>query len=224
LTKVKASISALLATDAEFAAGTATDKAATVKQVADALSNLSIAGKFVGSAATFAALPAGSSVKNGDWAALTDDDGANESGIYVKGASGYSFVADITSINEIEALIATDAEFADSLAPEKLVTMAQVKAALSDLQTKANRGGAHIGTFTAVPAWKDTPADYTTDTGNPISPKDFFFVVESGVSKMYVYEYDATADDMVFVLKSSALLDDLTAISAAEAQADWDAA
>lgn len=60
-----------------------------------------ITGQFVGSSTTIAGMPTvdalGDPVSNGDWAALTTDDGPNERGIYVWDGATWQFVM---SINE----------------------------------------------------------------------------------------------------------------------------
>ena len=109
--------------------------AATTQQIEQAKTDLraelgSITGVFKGSFTAFNLMPA-TGVKNGDWAVLTKDDATDtanvrESGIYVKGVAGWSFVADITGINELDALIASDPEFLAGQATDKVPSVAQV--------------------------------------------------------------------------------------------------
>jgi hypothetical protein len=112
--------------------------AATTQQIEQAKTDLrsefgSITGTFKGSFTTYALMPSGTGIKNGDWAVLTEDDATDtsnfhESGIYVKGAAGWSFVADITGINELNAIIATDPEFLSGLPTDKVPNVAQLTA------------------------------------------------------------------------------------------------
>lgn len=111
-----------------------------------------ITGSFKGSYDTMAAMGA-ITAKNGDWAVLTADDGSNESGIYVKGASGFSFVADITNINELNALLATDAEFAAGTATDKAATVKQIADAIAG---KANVNGDATKLFEVLDAEEGT--------------------------------------------------------------------
>lgn len=90
----------------------------------------SITGVFKGSVALFADLAA-ITAKNGDWAVLKADDGANESGIYVKGSAGWSYVADITTIDEVQAILASDAVFSAGTATDKTATVKQIADALA---------------------------------------------------------------------------------------------
>lgn len=62
-----------------------------------------IAGEYLGSAATFAALPTPPNATAGDWAVLTADDGANDSGIYVYNGAVYSFVIGISDPFTLDA-------------------------------------------------------------------------------------------------------------------------
>ena len=92
----------------------------------------SITGHYAGSAATFAALPTttvdGTDVANGDWAILTDDDVANESGIYLTDGTAWTFSVDLTNFSEVVAeLVATDAEAVAGTATDKVPTVKQVK-------------------------------------------------------------------------------------------------
>ncbi len=88
------------------------------------MSSFSVTGAFKGGFSTVSEMP--SRAKNGDWAVLTTDDGSNESGIYVKGGGGWSFVADIASFDEVQALLATDDEFTIGTATQKAVTVKQL--------------------------------------------------------------------------------------------------
>ncbi|MBS9781480.1 MAG: hypothetical protein KGV56_03205 [Gammaproteobacteria bacterium] len=86
----------------------------------------SVTGAFKGGFDTVSSMPTGAGTKNGDWAVLKTDDGSNESGIYVKSASGWDFVSDITSFDEASALLATDTEFNAGTATDKAVTVKQL--------------------------------------------------------------------------------------------------
>lgn len=89
------------ATDLGSFLGTTISNSATVKtalqQLETALEAMTadISGQFLGSAATFVALPTPAEASNGDWAVLTSDDGGNTSGIYVYDGTNYSFVMEI---------------------------------------------------------------------------------------------------------------------------------
>ncbi len=96
-------------------------------------SSLSVTGVFKGGFATVSEMP--SRAKNGDWAVLTADDGSNESGIYVKGGGGWSFVADITSFDEVQALLATDDEFTTGTATQKAITVKQFNNIFAEIIT-----------------------------------------------------------------------------------------
>ena len=122
--------------------------ATTTQQIEQAKTDLrsefgSITGTFKGSFTTYALMPSGTGIKNGDWAVLTEDDATDtsnfhESGIYVKGVAGWSFVADITGINELNAIIATDPEFASGLPADKVPNVAQIT---QRLELKADING-----------------------------------------------------------------------------------
>ncbi len=85
-----------------------------------------ITGTFKGGFSTVGDMPTGSGTKTGDWAVLTADDGSNESGIYVKGTGGWSYVADITTFDEVQALLATDSEFQAGTSTTKAVRVRQL--------------------------------------------------------------------------------------------------
>jgi hypothetical protein len=84
----------------------------TVKQALQSLETqlelLKINGLFLGSAATFAALPvlnfAGGAAVNGDWAVLTAQDGIRLKGIYVYTGALFTFVVEIPSAFATAAL------------------------------------------------------------------------------------------------------------------------
>lgn len=96
----------------------------------------SVTGAYRGSFSTVAAMPTASPVKNGDWAILNTDDGANESGIYVKGSSGWQFVQDITNFAEIvQEVIASAAEWTAGTSTTKAPSVAQAKSAINQVQT-----------------------------------------------------------------------------------------
>jgi hypothetical protein len=67
-----------------------------------ALETLNISGQFAGSAATFATLPTttvdGKAVNNGDWAILTTDDGANQSGVWLYNGTAYVLAKEIPEV------------------------------------------------------------------------------------------------------------------------------
>lgn len=105
--------------------------AAAKTELRSEITTASVTGVFKGGFATVAAMPTGSGVKTGDWAVLTVDDGSNESGIYVKSASGWDYVMDITTFDEAQALLASDAEFNAGTATQKAVTVAQLTTAFS---------------------------------------------------------------------------------------------
>lgn len=83
---------------------------AALQALETAFQTTAITGQFLGSAATFAALPTvdalGAPASNGDWAVLTAQDGGNLPGIYVTNGTAYSFVihlptAFVTAANAI---------------------------------------------------------------------------------------------------------------------------
>jgi hypothetical protein len=94
----------------------------------------SVTGTFRGTHDTLALMAsANPTAKAGDWAILRTDDGANESGIYVKGPTAWEFVQDITNFNEIiEAIIATDAEALAGTSTTKAVNPKQLKEAITE--------------------------------------------------------------------------------------------
>ncbi len=96
---------------------TAVDAAKT--ELRGEMSAVSISGVFKGGFDTVAAMP--KNAKNGDWAVLKTDDGSNESGIYVKASGGWQYVADITSFDEAQALLATDGEFNEGTTTQKAI-------------------------------------------------------------------------------------------------------
>ncbi len=108
-----------------------TNKIETAKtELRQEFKTTSVTGTFKGGFATINDMP--SKAKNGDWAVLTADfpDEADaefyESGIYVKSSSGWSFVADITSFDEVQAILATDREFDNGTTTQKAVTVKQL--------------------------------------------------------------------------------------------------
>ncbi len=109
-------------------------KAWVTSQINDAKTELrneiasagSVTGAFKGGFDTVSSMPTGAGTKNGDWAVLKTDDGSNESGIYVKSASGWDFVSDITTFDEASALLATNDEFNAGTATDKAVTIKQL--------------------------------------------------------------------------------------------------
>ena len=117
----------------------------------------SVTGVYKGAFATVSAMP--STAKNGDWTILTDDDGANESGIYVKQTGGFVFVSDLQTFQEIRAeLLASDAEATAGTSTTKVMTVAQterkIKSILAaiDLSSKANVGGSATQVFEVADA------------------------------------------------------------------------
>ncbi len=101
------------------------------------MSSVSVTGTFKGSFATVANMPTTKGIKNGDWAVLTADDGSNESGIYVKSSSSWSFVADITSFDEVQAILATNEEFNAGTATQKAITVKQLADVFAETITDA---------------------------------------------------------------------------------------
>ncbi len=122
LKAIKAWVTQKVATDIE---------AAKTELRAEIASAGSITGAFKGGFATVGEMPTGSGVKNGDWAALTADDGSNESGIYVKASSGWQYVMDITTFDEAQALLASDSEFNAGTTTQKAVTVKQLSDAFA---------------------------------------------------------------------------------------------
>jgi hypothetical protein len=91
----------------------------------------SITGSYKGSFTTLADMNA-VTAKNGDWAILSVDDVANESGIYVKQTGGFVFVVDIVAFDELRTeILASDAEFATGTSTTKTGTVKQIKDALA---------------------------------------------------------------------------------------------
>ncbi len=99
------------------------------------MSRVSVTGTFKGGFTTLETMP--SRAKNGDWSVLTVDDGSNESGIYVKSSGGWSFVADITSFDEVQAILATDDEFNAGTATQKAITVKQLANVFAETITDA---------------------------------------------------------------------------------------
>lgn len=101
--------------------GATIPNATTVKGALQALETaveaINITGQYLGSAATFAALPvvdaAGVAANNADWAILTADDGANQAGIYAYNGAVFSLAAEIPNSFVMAATVispaATDA-------------------------------------------------------------------------------------------------------------------
>lgn len=97
----------------------------------------SITGSYKGAFTTKTAMDA-VTAKVGDWAILSTDDGANESGIYVKGSGGFTFVLDIAAFSEIRTeILASDAEFSTGTSTDKTATVKQIKDALNQLSSAA---------------------------------------------------------------------------------------
>jgi hypothetical protein len=108
----------------------------------------SVTGAYKGAFATLAAMPTGAGVKNGDWAILNADDGANESGIYVRQTGAWVFVSDLQTFQEIRTeLLASAAEATAGTSTLKVLTVAQSVAKIAeqiatiDLSSKANVAG-----------------------------------------------------------------------------------
>lgn len=88
--------------------------------------------------------------KVGDWAILRKDDGANESGIYLKKSTGWIFVQDITNFDEIvESIIATDVEFEEGTKEGKAASVKQIKAFKDAVASDFDRLGNDLDTFYA---------------------------------------------------------------------------
>lgn len=110
-----------LTTDLGTFTGATIPDATTVKGALQALETaveaINITGQYLGSAATFAALPvvdsAGKPANNADWAILTADDGANQAGIYAYNGAVFSLAAEIPNSFVMAATVispaATDA-------------------------------------------------------------------------------------------------------------------
>jgi hypothetical protein len=115
-----------------------------------------VTGQLLGTEATFADLPVvdtkGDAANAGDYAILTADDGANESGIYVYDGAAFSFAMDLTSFDEvINGLIATPIEVDEGSAPDKFASVAI-------LATKYAKINGDVANSFAV-----APADIATD-------------------------------------------------------------
>jgi hypothetical protein len=118
----------------------------------------SVTGAYKGSFATLAAMPTGGGVKNGDWAILNADDGANESGIYVRQTGAWAFVSDLQTFQEIRTeLLATAGEAAAGTSTLKVLSIAQtvdkINAAIAgiNLNGKADLTGSAAQTFLVSP-------------------------------------------------------------------------
>lgn len=110
-----------LTSDLGTFSGATIPDASTVKGALQALETaveaINITGQYLGSAATFAALPvvdsAGVAANNADWAILTADDGANQAGIYAYNGTAFSLVSEIPNSFVMAATVispaATDA-------------------------------------------------------------------------------------------------------------------
>lgn len=108
----------------------------------------SVTGSYKGAFTTKASMPVAAS---GDWCILTADDGANESGIYVRnaGTSSWDYIMDISTFQEItNEIIASQVEF-DAGVSSKAPTVAQVK---TELDQKAQISGDAGVNFSAADA------------------------------------------------------------------------
>ncbi len=96
------------------------DIAAAKTELRGEMASISASGTYRGAYATVAEMPTGGEVKIDDWAILTADDASNESGVYAKKASGWEYQADLSSAEEVNALIAAafTGEISDAEAQE----------------------------------------------------------------------------------------------------------
>ncbi len=158
---------------------------ATNKQYVDGLVG-SVAGQYVGAAATFAALPAtdpdGSALEAGDHSILTADDGANQSGHYSWNGAAWQFVKEIpemavTATETVEGIseLATDAEAIAGTDTTRNITPANLAAVLADRGGSVLFGDGTVGPFviphgiTALPATSDLMVSVTVETdGLPV--------------------------------------------------------
>lgn len=134
------------------------EKIAEVESVAT-----SVTGTYRGSFATLADINAVTSAKSGDWAIISSDDGVNESGIYVKGPSGFEFVSDIHSFDELrETILATQDEFENPQSPtdlRKAPTLRQLNKVAEDIYAALNGNTAEIVNLNNHKAEKGGSAD-----------------------------------------------------------------
>jgi hypothetical protein len=92
---------------------------AILQEVETALEAFKVTGRFIGSADTFATLPATATATgaaiNGDWAYLKELDGTNLKGVYIYNGSVYAhafdFTADISQLTDTQAQSTTDTTF-----------------------------------------------------------------------------------------------------------------
>jgi hypothetical protein len=133
----------------------------------------SITGGYKGAFATKALMDA-VTAKAGDWAILSVDDGSNESGIYVRGATNFSFVLDIAAFSEIKTeILASNSEFETGTSTEKTATVKQIKDALatitSQLDDYALKGGDSANKFLV--------ADASVNTKEAVNASQFDFTI-----------------------------------------------
>jgi len=149
--------------------------AVTPAQLEARLASLEIAGQYLGSVTTFAALPK-ASASNGDWATLTVDDGAYKMGGYVY--NGVTFVyafgisADFTSILGLKAdktQVATDLGLkADkSYTDTQLGLKADKTQVATDLGLKADK--TQVATDLGLKADKTQVNQIVTDLGTKVA-------------------------------------------------------
>lgn len=89
-----------IGTPSDVDTGTDAQKIVNVVELTRKLAEQNITGDFIGSSATFAGLPTSSASKtagNGDWAVVSELDGANKKGVYLYDGSAYSFAFELGS-------------------------------------------------------------------------------------------------------------------------------
>jgi hypothetical protein len=159
----------------------------------------SITGGYKGVFPTKSAMDA-VTAKAGDWAILSVDDGSNESGIYVRGTTNFSFVLDIAAFSEIRTeILASDAEFTTGTSTEKTATVKQIQDALVAITTKlddyALKGGDDANKFLV--------ADASVNTKEAVNASQFDFTfTEQEAQEAWdainvdepAYNFDVTAD------------------------------
>lgn len=159
----------------------------------------SITGGYKGAFITKSAMDA-VTAKAGDWAMLTVDDGANESGIYVRGATNFTFVLDIAAFSEIKTeILASDAEFETGTSTEKTATVKQIKDALTAINTQLADYALKNGNVDNHFLVKDAEAQ--TKQAVNASQFDFTFTLEEAQAAWDAinvdepaYNFDVTAD------------------------------
>lgn len=173
----------------------------------------SVTGSYRGAFTTVAAMPTGTPIKNGDWAILTVDDGANESGIYVKATAGWQYVMDIATFQEITQMIATDAEFNAGTSTTKVPTVKQVQDKANAIASVANTASADA--TNALNAVSNLTNDLATYPANVVA------VVDEAVFDTAITVDDANQDPAASSMSGTASSYDPKQLVKGQAVANW---